>query len=175
MYDIYYYDYVSDIVSPENKLIKAKIYLTPWEIGGLRFDEKIIIKNNYYRVNKISNYNLTEPSLCDIELIKLTKSYTPHPVKYFRLVSCDPLMEVLYTNTDLNYNLYAYAGKYVKIYNDNGSYVDCFEVQNDKPTPNVDYNHYFIGSGYTSSGVGVYDNCNCTGRTSFDIVQQEYS
>ena len=174
MYDIYYYDYISDIVSPENKLIRAKIYLTPWEIGNLRFDEKIIVKNNYYRVNKISNYNLTEPSLCDIELIKLTKNYTPHPVKYFRLVSCDPMMENLYTNTDLNYNLYAYVGKYVKVYNDNGSYVDCFEVQDHVPTPNVDYLHYFIGSGYTSSGVGVYDNCNCTGRTSFDIIQQEY-
>jgi hypothetical protein len=175
MYDIYYYDYISDIVSPENKLIRAKIYLTPWEIGNLRFDEKIIIKNNYYRVNKISNYNLTEPSLCDIELIKLTKYYTPHPVKYFRLVSCNPLMENLYTNTDLNYNLYAYVGKYVKVYTDSGAYVDCFEVQDHVPTPNVDYLHYYIGSGYTSSGVGVYDNCNCTGRTSFDIVQETYS
>jgi hypothetical protein len=76
-------------------------------------------------------------------------------------------MEVLYTNTDLNYNLYAYVGKYVKIYTDSGAYVDCFEVQDSVPTPNVDYNHYFIGSGYTSSGVGVYDNCGCTGRTYF--------
>ena len=175
MYDVYYYDYVSDIISPENKLIRAKIYLTPWEIGNLRFDERIIVKNNYYRVNKISNYNLSEPSLCDVELIKLTKSYTPHPVMYFRLVSCDPLMEVLYTNSDLNFNLYAYIGRYVNVYSENGTFIDCFEVQKDEPRYDVDYYHYFIGSGYTSSGVGVYDNCACTGRTSFDIVQETYS
>jgi hypothetical protein len=174
MYDVYYYDYVSDIVSPENKLISAKIYLTPWEISNLRFDEKIIVKNNYYRINKISNYNLSEPSLCDIELIKLTKSYTPHPVIYLRLVSCNPLMEVLYTNTDLNYNLYAYIGKYVNVYTDSGSYVDCFEVQLDEPRYDVDYYHYFIGSGYTSSGVGVYNDCSCTERSLFNIVQQSY-
>ena len=174
MYDVYYYDYVSDIVSPENKLISAKIYLTPWEISNLRFDEKIIVKNNYYRINKISNYNLSEPSLCDIELIKLTKSYTPHPVIYLRLVSCNPLMEVLYTNTDLNFNLYAYIGKYVNVYTDSGSYVDCFEVQLDEPRYDVDYYHYFIGSGYTSAGVGVYNDCSCTERSLFDIVQQSY-
>ena len=174
LYDIYYYDYVSDITSPENKVISAKIYLTPFEIANLEFNEKIIIKNNYYRINKISNYNLVEPALCDIELIKLTKSYTPRPVKYFKLVSCNPLFETLYTSTDLNYNLFAYVGKYVKVYNDNGTYNGCFEVQDDNPRYDVDYNHYFIGSGYTSNGVGVYEDCNCSGTTQFDIIQQDY-
>lgn len=174
MYDVYYYDYVSDIVSPENKLISAKIYLTPWEISNLRFDEKIIVKNNYYRINKISNYNLSEPSLCDIELIKLTKSYTPHPVIYYRLVSCDPLMEVLYTNSDLNYNLYAYIGRYVNVYTESGSFVDCFEVQLDYPRYDVDYYHWFIGNGYASEGVGVYSDCACTERAPFIIVQETY-
>jgi hypothetical protein len=174
MYDIYYYDYVSDIVSPENKIISAKIYLTPWEIANLRFDEKIIVKNNYYRINKISNYNLVEPALCDIELIKLTKSYTPHPVIYYQLTACNPLFETLYTNSDLNYNLYAYIDKYVKVYSTGGTYYGCFLVRQDEPRYDVDYYQYFIGSGYTNTGVGVYDNCDCTGSTSFDIVQQEY-
>jgi hypothetical protein len=174
LYDIYYYDYISDITSPENKVISAKIYLTPFEIANLEFNEKIIVKNNYYRINKISNYNLVEPSLCNIELIKLTKSYTPRPVKYFKLVSCNPLFETLFTSTDLNYNLFAYVGKYVKVYNDNGTYNGCFQVQDDNPRYDVDYNHYFIGSGYTSTGVGVYEDCNCSGTTQFDIIQQDY-
>lgn len=174
MYDIYYYDYISDITSQENKLISAKMYLTPWEIANLRFDERIFIKNNYYRVNKISNFNLTEPSLCDVELIKLTKSYTPHPVKYFKLTSCDPLFETLYTTSDLNYNIYAYIDNYVKVFSSGGTYYGCFLVEEDNPRYDVDYFQYYIGSGYTSTGVGVYDNCDCTGRTAFDIVQQNY-
>lgn len=174
MYDIYYYDYISDITSPDNKSITMKAYLTPWEITSLRFDEKIFIKNNYYRINKISDFNLTEPSLCNLEVVKLTKSYTPHPIKYYKLDPCQFLFEVLFTNSDLNYNLYAYIGKYVKVYTTNNTYLGCFQVQEDYARYDVDYYQYYIGSGYTSTGVGVYDNCGCTGATSFDIVQQQY-
>lgn len=173
MYDIYYYDYISDITSPENKSITMKAYLTPWEVTSLSFNEKIFIKNNYYRINKISGLNLTEPSLCNLEVVKLTKSYTSHPVKYFSLSSCTS--GSLYTSTDLNYNLYAYVGKYVKIYDDTNSYLGCYLVQNDIPRYDVDYYHYYLGSGYTSSGVGVYDDCGCTGATSFTLVQENYS
>jgi hypothetical protein len=174
MYDIYYYDYVSDIVSPENKVISAKIYLTPYEIANLRFDEKIVIKNAYYRINKISGYNLTEPSLCGIELIKLTKDYTPHPVKYYDLISCSGGTDY-YTNSDLNYNLYAYIGNYVNLYTGSTTAytsIGCYEVVDSTYDGTKDYQHVFIGSGYTSTGINVYNNCGCTGRTSLDLVQQ---
>jgi hypothetical protein len=177
MYDIYYYDYISDIVSPDNKLISAKIYLTPWEISNLRFNERIFIKNNYYRINKITGYNLVEPALCDIELIKLTKSYTPHPVKYFKLENCGA-GDDLYTTSDLNYNMYAYVGRYVNVFTGSTTAytsTGCYQVIETEPNYTVDYNPVFIGSGYTSSGVNVYDDCGCSGRTSFILVQQEYS
>jgi len=176
LYDIYYYDYVSDIISPENKLLQAKIYLTPYEIADLEFNEKILIRNSYWRINKISGYNLTEPSLCNIELIKLTKDYTPHPVKYFDLISCTGGTDY-HTTSDLNYNMYAYVGNYVNIFTGaTTAYtsIGCFQVVEGTPNGNYDYEQVFIGSGYTSSGVAVYDNCNCTGRTAFDIVQQNY-
>lgn len=174
MYDIYYYDYVSDITSPENKVISAKIYLTPYEIANLRFDEKIVIKNGYYRINKISGYNLTEPSLCDIELIKLTKDYTPHPVKYYDLISCTGGTDY-YTNSDLNYNLYGYIGNYVNIYTGSTTAytsIGCYQVVDSVYDGTKDYEHVFIGSGYTSTGINVYNNCGCTGRTSLELVQQ---
>ena len=55
LYDIYYKDYVDDMLSPENKIYTARIYLYPEEIQQLRFNEKIIINNAYFRINKISN------------------------------------------------------------------------------------------------------------------------
>jgi hypothetical protein len=177
MYDIYYYDYISDIVSPDNKLISAKIYLTPWEIANLKFNERIFIKNNYYRINKITGYNLVEPALCDIELIKLTKSYTPHPVKYFKLEKCGA-GDDLYTTSDLNYNMYAYVGRYVNVFTGSTTAytsTGCYQVTEIEPDYTVDYYQVYIGSGYTSSGVNVYDDCGCSGRTSFILVQQEYS
>lgn len=177
MYDIYYYDYISDITSPDNKLISAKIYLTPWEISNLKFNEKIFVKNNYYRINKISGYNLVEPALCNIELIKLTKSYTPHPVKYFKLVNCGA-GDDLFTTSDLNYNMFAYVGRYVNVYTGSTTAytsTGCYEVTEIEPDYNADYNPVFIASGYTSSGVNVFNDCGCSGATSFNIIQQDYS
>lgn len=173
LYDIYYYDYISDLTSIESKTVSMKMYLTPWEISNLKFNEKILIKNAYYRINKINNFNLTEPSLCDVQLVKFTKSYTSHPVKYLKLESCSS-GSTLYTNSDLNYNLYAYVNRFVKIYNYSGGSLGCYEVLEDEQRSNVVYDHYYIGSGYTSSGVGVYADCNCTGATSFELVQQNY-
>ena len=175
MYDIYYYDYVSDITSPENKIISAKIYLTPYEIADLEYNEKILIKNTYFRINKIKGYNLTEPSLCDIELIKLTKDYTPHPVQYYDLINCDA-GEDYHTTSDLNYNMYAYIGNYVKLYTGsttNYNSIGCFEVRLGSPNSNYNYEKVFIGSGYTENGgVNIYDFCGCVGRTNMIVVQE---
>jgi hypothetical protein len=174
LYDIYYYDYVSDIISPENKLVSLKMYLTPWEVAQLKFNEKIIIKNAYFRINKISNLNLVEPDLCDVELVKLTKDYTPVPVQYYDLISCTGGTDY-HTTSNLNYNMYAYIGNYVNIFTGSTTAytsIGCFQVVLGTPNYTYDYDHVFIGSGYTSSGVAVYSDCGCSGRTSFDIVQQ---
>ncbi len=177
MYDIYYYDYVSDLTNPENKIMKCKAYLTPWEVSQLRFDEKIIVKNSYFRINKISNLSLLEPTLCDLELVKLTKDYTPHPVKYFDLISCTGGTDY-HTTSDLNYNMYAYVGNYVNIFTGSSTTwtsIGCFEVQEGVPNASYDYEQVFISSGYTSSGVAVYSDCGCSGATEFNIIQQNYS
>ena len=176
LYDIYYYDYVSDIVSNENKVVSAKIYLNAWEVSNLNFDEKILIKNSYYRINKISNLSLIEKGLCDIELVKLTKDYTHTPVQYYDLINCNTGGTDYHTTSDLNYNMYAYVGNYVNIFTGSSTTytsIGCFKVELGQPNSTYDYDHIFIGSGYTSSGVAVYSDCGCSGRTSFNIVQQQ--
>lgn len=175
MYDIYYKDYIDDLTSAENKIVSAKIYLYPQDIQQLYWNEKILVNNSYFRINKINNFNMLEPGLCDIELIKLTKDYRSHRVKYYRLVSCDPMFENLYTSSDLNYNLYAYIGNYVKVYDDNLNYLGCFQVQADTYNSNNQYSHYYINSGYTTNSVAVYSDCTCTGRTPFTLVQEAIS
>jgi hypothetical protein len=174
MYDVYYSDYIEDLISPENKIFQAKIYLKPWEIAALRFDEKILIKNTYYRVNKILNINLTQPDLCNVELIGLTRDYESHPVKYFDLISCTGGTDY-HTTSDLNYNMYAYVGNYVNIFTGSTTTytsIGCYEVVEGTPNPNYDYEQIFIGSGFTTSSVGVYSDCGCSAKTAFDIVQQ---
>jgi len=169
MVDVYYSDYLNDLISNENKILKLKIFLEPYEVAGLYFNEKILIENNYYRVNKI-NYNLIEPGLCDVELVKLTRDYTPHPVLYYKLSGCTG--GEIFSNSDLNYNLFAYIDKYVKVFTGDThplTYVGCFNVEQTNYNTAHTYQQIYISSGYTASGVGVYDNCACTGTTQFII------
>ena len=170
LYDIYYNDYIDDLISPENKIYKVKIYLTPNEIKSLLFNERILIKNSYFRINKIDGFNLLEPSICDLELIKLTKTYDEHRVLYYDLIPCEG-GATRYSNSDLNYNLYAYIGNYVTLYDDNLNSLGCHQVVQGYYNENNNYEHYYIASGFTSSAVNAFSNCGCSGLTAFNLVQ----
>ena len=171
LYDIYYKPYIDDLISEENKIYSCKIYLYPEDIQGLYWNEKILINNTYFRINKISNFNLNEPSICDIELVKLTKDYEPHRVLYYELLPCAG-GTILYSNSDLMYNLYAYAGNYVKLYDDGLNYLGCYGVNIDGYNETYNYQHFYIGTGYTQNLVNVYPDCGCSGRTEFLLVQE---
>jgi len=173
LYDIYYKPYIDDLISNENKIVSGKIYLEPCDIKSLAFNEKILIDNTYYRINKISNFNMLEPALCDIELIKLTREYEGHRVLNIRFDPCTAPGDTLYTNTDLMFKIFAYIGRYVKLYDDNMNYIDCFQVYEDIGYLGVgQQQHYWISSGTTNSGVGAYLDCGCTGKTDLIIVQE---
>ncbi len=171
LYDIYYKPYVEDLISQENKVYSCKIYLLPQDVQGLRWNEKILINNTYFRINKITNFNMLEPSVCDIELIKLTKEYEGHRKLSYTLTPCSS-GTTRYSNSDLNFHLYAYAGNFVELFDDNLNNLGCHSVSIGNYNPLNDYRHYYISSGYTFSGVSVYGNCGCTGRTQFNLTQQ---
>ena len=115
-YDRYYKDYVDDLTDDENKIYQVSMYLTPWEVAGLYFNETIMIKNAKFRINKISGLSLLEPGMANVELVKLTRDYTPTPVLFYDLISCDDECDVIHTNTDIVYPVWAFEGQYVDIY-----------------------------------------------------------
>jgi hypothetical protein len=114
-YDRYYRDYIEDLTSEENKIYTCKMYLTPWDVSNLYANEVIFIKNAKFRINRISNLSLIEPDMCEVELVKLTREYTPTPTLFYDLISCDNDCDIIHSNTDLNYLLWAFEGKIVSI------------------------------------------------------------
>lgn len=172
LYDIYYKPYVDDLISDENKIYAAKIYLLPSDIEKLRWNERVLINNTYFRINKITNFNALEPTICDIELVKLTKDYPSHPKLYYDLTPCAGGL-TLHSNSDLMYNLFAYAGNYVQLYDTSLSYLGCYGVSVVDENDSYTYNKYWIASAYTPNLVSVFENCGCSGRTEFNIVQEQ--
>lgn len=67
----YWNSYYNEIYSQEARLLKAKFYLTSTDIHNLRFNNKIFIKDTFYRINSITNYKPNSKDSCDVELIKI--------------------------------------------------------------------------------------------------------
>ena len=114
MYDVYYKDYILDITNEDNRLVQMSIYLTPEEVHSLKYNEKIFIDNTYFRINKIKNFSVLQPNVAQVELVKLTREYQGHRVKYYDLINCTGGTD-LHTNTDLNFGIYAYRDYNIKI------------------------------------------------------------
>jgi hypothetical protein len=115
-YDRYYRDYVEDLTDDENKIYQVSMYLKPWEVANLYFNETIMIKNTKFRINKISGLSLLEPGMANVELVKLTRDYTSTPILFYDLISCDGSCDIIHSHTDLVYPLWAFEGQYVDIY-----------------------------------------------------------
>jgi hypothetical protein len=75
LYNTFYKNQFDEITDINSKIITCKIYLTPQDIYTFKFSDVIYImlggNGNYYHVNKISNYVISEPMTCDVELIKI--------------------------------------------------------------------------------------------------------
>ena len=70
-YELYYADYIEDLLSPDARLVNASFDLTVEDIINLEFKDLIFVKDAYYRINKISNFNLINVSSTQVELVKL--------------------------------------------------------------------------------------------------------
>jgi hypothetical protein len=176
MYDIYYKDYILDLTDEGNRLVKASVYLTPEEIKNIQFNEKILVRNQYYRLNKLSNYSLLEPGLADVELVKLTRDYTPTPVKCIKLTDCIT-GEEFYTNTDVAYGFINYINRYVKIRFVITEYcvfveeIDCNLI----PANTNLYTDVVVSEWTEYNGqLPVFTNCGCSTYGGLDITQQIY-
>ena len=155
LYDVYYKEYIDDLINSDNKILVANFYLLPEEIASLKGSERIFINNNYYRINKINNYNLTNRDIVEVELLKLTGDYETHRKKCYTLTACDDPADIIYVNTDLNWTLYAYVGKKVKLNN------FCYDIEEAVCDDTKTYQRITLPFIEGSFQPETYNDCGC--------------
>jgi hypothetical protein len=69
LFSVYWQNQMTEISDKDSRIISGDFYLTPDDIASFRFNQKIFIINQYYKVNKIS-YDPVERGLSKVELIK---------------------------------------------------------------------------------------------------------
>ena len=70
-FNVYWSTYMAEITDKDSKLLSAWFYLTPKDIVLLDFSKLIYIDGILFRLNKIGDYNVSNPTDCLVELFKV--------------------------------------------------------------------------------------------------------
>ena len=82
LYYKYWMSYVNELYSADSRLLSAYIKLTRADIQDFEFSDRIFIKDTYYRILKISNYDASTGGVVKVDFIKILSdisdcAYTP--------------------------------------------------------------------------------------------------
>jgi len=170
LYDVFWKEYIDDLTDEDNRLVTMEMYFDPFELANLKFDEKINVDNTLFRINNIKNYSLVNKGLAEVELIKLTREYEPHRKIYYTATPCPGSeCDIIFSNSDLQTNLFAYCNKYFKhkVTTTGGNDCGCFYLtySYDPPVGNVTYQPILVENGLGAGGtVGgnyqLFDSCS---------------
>lgn len=70
-FNVYWSAYMAEITDKDSKLISAFFKLNTTDIISLDFSKKVYIDGVLFRLNKIKDYNVSMPSDCECELLKV--------------------------------------------------------------------------------------------------------
>lgn len=99
LFTSYWENTTNEISDRDSRIITASFYLTPFDIADFRFSDNIFINGQYYKVNKILNYDPTKEALVKVELIKSIYITIPRPFKRINIQRPKDTIAVLSTAT----------------------------------------------------------------------------
>jgi hypothetical protein len=87
-YSSFYSNRIDNIYNKNTRFLSGQFDLKLSDIKNLKYNDLIKIKDQYFTVNKISNYNYTNPELTKVELIQSNIEPKTYPDRYFFYQYC---------------------------------------------------------------------------------------
>ncbi len=78
-FNLYWSSYMAEITDKDSKMLIAKFYLTPADIFSLDFSKYVYVDGALFRLNKITDYNATLPTDCEVQLLKVINTAYSFP------------------------------------------------------------------------------------------------
>jgi hypothetical protein len=75
LYNSFWIDYINNNYSNETRRLTGRFWLEPIDLYETSLTDKIYIKDSFYRIEKINEGNLIEPTLTEVSLIKERGGY----------------------------------------------------------------------------------------------------
>lgn len=76
LFNAYWSKYLQEITDKDSKIVKGSFYLTPADMEKLSFRDLYFFDNNYFRLNKIEDYDPINPSVNICEFLFLKSGVT---------------------------------------------------------------------------------------------------
>ena len=78
LFNQYWSKSISEITDKDSKIVKGKFYLTPADMEKLSFRDLYFFDNNYFRLNKIEDYDPINPSvnICEFLFLKTGPTFS---------------------------------------------------------------------------------------------------
>jgi hypothetical protein len=73
LYNKFYKKFIEEITDPNSKIVNGYFYLTPSDIANLSFKKQYYFEGQYFRLNKVENYNPSNP-LTKCEFLKIKEA-----------------------------------------------------------------------------------------------------
>ena len=72
-YSVYWKRFLEETYSREARILTGTFFLSALDIQTMNFNDIVFVKNEYFRINKISNYPLVGSGSCNVELVKVER------------------------------------------------------------------------------------------------------
>lgn len=78
LFNAYWSKYISEITDKDSKIVRGNFYLTPADMQQLSFRDLYFFDGNYFRLNKIEDYDPINPSvnICEFLFLKSGATFT---------------------------------------------------------------------------------------------------
>lgn len=78
LFNAYWSKYMSEIIDKDSKIVRGNFYLTPADMEKLSFRDLYYFDNNYFRLNKVEDYDPINPSvnICEFLFLKTGPTFT---------------------------------------------------------------------------------------------------
>jgi len=71
LFNRFWSSYIAEIADKDSKLLMCHVYLKPLDIAQLDFSKAVFIDGIRFRLNKVSDYDVTNNELVKVELLKI--------------------------------------------------------------------------------------------------------
>jgi len=98
IYDLFYSNRVNNLYDKNTRFLQGKFDLKLSDVKNLRPNDLIKIQEQYFYVNKLEGFDLTNPELTTVELVQTNNAVRPqpYPTRYFKYVYCNETNSYVY-------------------------------------------------------------------------------